>query len=79
MAVSQDAITGTQQTRDSYWSRIYKDFLERTMYPPLNASLIRKANAIEKRWGSHETPSRSSMDIGIKCTIETIVARTREP
>ena len=52
MGVSQDTITGAQQNSNLYWTRIHKDFLERTAYPPLNVPSRRKANAIEKRWGS---------------------------
>ena len=55
MAVSQDAITDRQQTHRSYWSQIYKDFLERTADPPLSLLPSRKANGIEKWWGSYET------------------------
>ena len=51
IVVSQDAITGTQQTFHSYYSRIYKDFLERTAYPTLSLLPSHKANGIEKWWG----------------------------
>ena len=52
MGVSQDSIIGAQQNSTSYWTRIYKDFLERTAHPPLNVPPRRKSNAIEKRRGS---------------------------
>ena len=52
MGVSQDSIIGAQQNSNSYWTRIHKDFLERTAHPPLNVPPVRKCNAIEKRWGS---------------------------
>ena len=52
MGVSQDAIIGAGQNSNSYWTRIHKDFLERTKYPPLNVPPVRNRNAIEKRWGS---------------------------
>ena len=52
MGVSQDPITGAQQNCNSYWTRIHKNFLERTAYPPLNVPPVRKSNAIEKQWGA---------------------------
>ena len=52
MGVSQDAIIITQQNSNSHWTRIHRDFLERTAYPPLNVPPRRKSNEIEKQWGS---------------------------
>ena len=41
MGVSQHAIIDAQQNRNSYWTRIHKDFLERTVHPPLDVPSVR--------------------------------------
>ena len=66
MGVSQDAIIGAGQNSNFYWTRIHKDLLKRTKYLPLNVTLVRKQNAIEKRWDSSERVSTGSMGFLIK-------------